>query len=225
MLSSPLPQTMLSSRCPRRCCRPDDVVVGTVAPHDVVVGVAPDDVVHRVAGDVAPDDVVVPEAPHHVRRPDVAQVAVAPHDVVVVAVAPDDVVGVAPHDVVVDAPDDVVALVVAPDDVVVGRLPQTMLSSLPQTMLSPLPQTMLSSLPQTMLSPAGSPSRCCRRARRRPRRYRRPSGTGAAGVARLHEAIAVDDALAPVDRVAVGVAIRGGEPVADPVRAARHVRD
>src|SRR4029079_19050866 len=52
-----------------------------VAPHDVVEAIAPDDVVLSGAGNVAPDDVVVPEAPHHLRGPDLTQQAVAPHDI------------------------------------------------------------------------------------------------------------------------------------------------
>ena len=89
-------------------------------PHPVVVAIAPEDVVFRGARNVAPDGVAVPEAHHHLRGPDLPELTGAPPDVVVVAVAPDDVAGVAPDNGVVDSPDKVVGLAIAPDDVVVG---------------------------------------------------------------------------------------------------------
>ena len=122
-------------------------------------------------------------------------VVVAPDDVVALVGAPDDVVvvAVAPDDVVVAAPDDVVA--VAPDDIVVVA-PHDGVAGLvlAQTMLSAI-----ASYDHTMSSSQRNKWNPC--------------------VARAHEAIAVNDPLAPADSLAVDVDIGSGDPMADPVLA------
>src|SRR5687768_12365897 len=114
---------------------------------------------------------------------------------------------VPPDDVVVDAPDEIVALVVAPYDVVVFEVP-------PDDIVVVAPDDVVFVPPDDVIGDGVV----------RPHDVVVPAEQVKLRVAGAHEAIAVDDALAPRNALAVGVEVRGGDAVPDPVLAEPHVR-